>query len=167
MHTLLLAQGPPPLRWQALRPLHRTHRARYHPTRAATPVPVTYHRHDLTDAFQHHRLRAGTIFWTSPILSAPEHCLETPSAFRNTRRLSSAHCVPSGLPAHTTCGLTCEPIQTSDHSYAQYAAKPSPDNTTENATKDCTLAKRNSFVVVTYLEAGTGVAGAGLRVQMH
>lgn len=168
MHTPpLVAQDPRQLRRQVSKLLLQTHRARYRHTHAATPVLVMRHPRALTDAFQPHLLRAEIISWISPILSAPARCLETPSAFRSIQPLSSAHCVPSALPARTTYDPTYEHTQTSDHSYARYVAKPSPDNTTENATKDCIPAKRNSFVAATYLEAGIGAAGAGLRVQMH
>jgi hypothetical protein len=168
MHTLPHAQDRQRLQGQVSRLLLRIRRARYHLTHAVALARATHHHPVLlTDAFRHRQSRAEIISWTSPIPSAPAHSPETQSASRSTQPHSNAHFVRSDSPVHTTCALIYEPTPTSDHSSAQYAARLSLDNTTENATKGYTPAKRNSFVAATSLEAGTGAAGAGLRVQMH
>jgi hypothetical protein len=86
--------------------------------------------------------------------------------FKNTQRLSNAHCAPNVLHVPIIFVHIFALILTSDLSFAQYAVKHSPVSTTANATKGSTLARRNSSVEVTLSREEHGVAAGDLREPM-
>lgn len=167
MHTRLLDHDPRRLRRQASSPLPPIPPAPYRLTLAVTPAHATHRRRGPTAAFRHRRSTAETTYLISLIPSAPVQPQGIPSACRSTPRPSNALSVRNGSPVHITCGLISGPTLTSDHSCAQYAARPLHDSMTGSATRVSIQAKRSSSARATYREAGTGAVGAALRVPMH
>src|SRR6195952_5404974 len=86
--------------------------------------------------------------------------MATPSVYKNTQQHSSVLSAQNVSLAHTTCVPICARTRTSARLYVRFVGRHLPDSTTGSATKDCTLAKRNSSARVTSRLVGSGaVAG--------
>jgi hypothetical protein len=109
---------------------------------------------------------SGITFWTLLILSERHLMARRAAGSRNTRLPSSVPSVLSDSQERTTYALTSERTRMSDRSFARSAAKHSLVNTTANATKVCTLARRNSCVVALFRVPRTGAVVADLLAQM-
>lgn len=131
--------------------------ARYLHTHAAALDPAMHPPPDPTDVFQPLRSKAEITFLIWLIPNAPVRCRETPSVFRNTLPISSAHYARRSSHGRIICALISEPTPTSDRSCVQSAARHSPVNMTENDTKGCILVRRNSSAEAICHEMETGV----------
>ena len=107
-----------------------------------------------------------TTSWTLLILSGRHPMVRKAAGNRSTRRPSNVLFALSGSQERTTYALISEHIRMSGRSFARSAAKHSLANTTANATKVFTPAKRSSCVVALFRVPRIGAVVADLLAQM-
>lgn len=116
--------------------------------------------------------RQQTLFHPIEITFSGWQCQDDPvrirviSGFRSIQLPSNAPSVPSDSLALTICGPIFARTRTNGLSCARYVLRLLLVSMTGNATKDSTLARRNSSVVGVSNLVGFGGAEGGLRAPM-
>jgi len=105
-------------------------------------------------------------FLTLLILSGRHPMVRRAADNRSTQLLSSVLSVLSDSQEPTTYALISEHTRMSGLSFARFAAKHSPANTTASVMRVCTLVRRSSFVAALFRVAQAGAVVAGLLAQM-
>jgi hypothetical protein len=142
----MTSQYPPDLH-----PLREVATARSHHAMVAAPVMLRI---------------SETTFWILLTPSGRLPMARKAAGNRNTRLPSSVRFALSDSLEHITYALTSEHTQTSDRSFARSAARHSLANTTANATKVCTLARRSSCVAALSRVVRTGAVVADSPARM-